>query len=90
MPSACRYLGFASGGKEPPGTKTQNGSPKDHNMGDTLSMIGLAKCSKREEESSAAWLLLAKDLGPILWRLEQSITSLNAMEKTKAKEEAAS
>ena len=60
--------------------------------GDTLSMIGLAEClSKREERiESSAWLLLAKDLGEprSLWRLEQSMAGLNAMEKKEAKEEA--
>ena len=95
MPSACRYLGFAY--MEGKGTaRNKNLAKKWFTKGslegDTLSMIGLAEClSKREERiESAAWLLLAKDLGEprSLWRLEQSMAGLNAMEKKKAKEEA--
>ena len=95
MPSACRYLGFAY--LEGRGTaQNKNLAKKWFGMGsrkgDTLSMIGLAECLSKQEEriESATWLLLAKDLGEprSLWRLEQSMTRLNAMEKTKAKEEA--
>ena len=95
MPSACRYLGFAY--LEGRGTARNKNLAKKwftkgSLVGDTLSMIGLAEClSKREERiESAAWLLLAKDLGETrsLWRLEQSMAGLNAMEKAKAKEEA--
>ena len=95
MPSACRYLGFAY--MEGKGTaRNKNLAKKWFTKGslegDTLSMIGLAEClSKREERiERSAWLLLAKDLGEprSLWRLEQSMAGLNAMEKKEAKEEA--
>ena len=95
MPSACRYLGFAY--LDGRGTAQNNNLAKKwfalgSRKGDTLSMIGLAECLSKQEEriESAAWLLLAKDLGEprSLWRLEQSMKRLNAMEKTKAKDEA--
>ena len=95
MPSACRYLGFAY--LEGRGTAQNKNLAKKwfamgSRKGDTLSMIGLAECLSKQEErvESAAWLLLAKDLGEprSLWRLEQSLTRLNTMERTKAKEEA--
>jgi len=95
MPSACRYLGFAY--LEGRGTAQNKSLAKKwfamgSRKGDTLSMIGLAECLSKQEErvESAAWLLLAKDLGEprSLWRLEQSLTRLNTMERTKAKEEA--
>lgn len=95
MPSACRYLGFAY--LEGRGTAQNKNLAKKwfamgSRKGDSLSMIGLAECLSKHEEriESTAWLLLAKDLGEprSLWRLEQSMTKLNDMEKTKAKQEA--
>jgi hypothetical protein len=95
MPSACRYVGFAY--LEGKGTaQNKNLARKWFSMGsrkgDTLSMIGLAECLSEQEEriECTAWLLLAKDLGEprSLWRLDQSMTKLNTIEKTKAREEA--
>ena len=95
IPSACRYLGFAY--LEGKGTAQNKklarkwfaiGSRK----GDTLSMLGLSECLGKQEDKieSAAWLLLADELGEpqALWRLERQMAGLQALEKKHAQEEA--
>ena len=95
IPSACRYLGFAY--LEGKGTAQNKklarkwfaiGSRK----GDTLSMLGLSECLGKQEDKieSAAWLLLADELGEprARWGLERQMAGLQALEKKQAKEEA--
>ena len=94
IPSACRYLGFAY--LEGKGTAQNKklarkwfviGSRK----GDTLSMLGLSECLGKQEDKikSAAWLLLADELGEprARWRLEHQMARLQAFEKKQARDE---
>ena len=95
MPSACRYLGFAY--MEGKGTaRNKNLAKKWFTKGslEGRHLVHDWACRMPQqagrENRASAWLLLAKDLGEprSLWRLEQSMAGLNAMEKKEAKEEA--
>ena len=95
IPSACRYLGFAY--LEGKGTAQNKNLARKwfaigSRKGDTLSMLGLSECLDKKEDKieSVAWLLLADELDEprALWRLEQKMAALQALEKKQAKEEA--